>query len=166
MDGRKWIITFGGSGLCPVAPGTAGSLAAAALAAGLWATLGHLGGLSPISWNLTLAIGVLIFSILSVATGSWAVAVFNKKDPGPFVLDEVAGIFLTLLFLPLLPGRSELWALALAFVAFRIFDVTKPPPARQLERLPAGWGILMDYLAAAVYANLLCQVIVRGFFLT
>jgi len=47
------------------------------------------------------------------------------------------------------------------FLAFRIFDITKPPPARQLERLPAGWGILLDDLAAAVYANLLCQIIFR-----
>jgi phosphatidylglycerophosphatase A len=51
--------------------------------------------------------------------------------------------------------------LLLAFAAFRLFDVTKPPPARQLEHLPAGWGILMDDLAAAVYANLLCQIILR-----
>jgi phosphatidylglycerophosphatase A len=49
----------------------------------------------------------------------------------------------------------------LAFLAFRAFDVTKPAPARQLEALPGGWGILFDDLAAAVYANLLCQVLLR-----
>jgi phosphatidylglycerophosphatase A len=64
----------------------------------------------------------------------------------------------------LLPARTG-WAtginLAAAFVAFRIFDITKPPPARQLEALPAGWGILLDDLAAAVYANLACQILLR-----
>jgi phosphatidylglycerophosphatase A len=55
-----------------------------------------------------------------------------------------------------------LLTLAVAFAAFRLFDVTKPPPARQLEKLPGGWGILLDDLAAAVYANILCQIALRG----
>ena len=74
-----------------------------------------------------------------------------------FVLDEVAGICLSNLFLPVVSLKS----IAMAFVAFRIFDVIKPPPCRQLETLPAGWGILCDDLAAAVYANILCQIVVR-----
>ena len=53
------------------------------------------------------------------------------------------------------------WAIVAGFAAFRLFDITKPPTARQLEKLPAGWGILADDLAAAVYANLLCQVFLR-----
>jgi len=51
--------------------------------------------------------------------------------------------------------------IAIAFAAFRVFDIIKPPPVRELEKLPAGWGILMDDLAAAVYANLLCQIFLR-----
>jgi phosphatidylglycerophosphatase A len=49
----------------------------------------------------------------------------------------------------------------LVFVAFRIFDIAKPWPASRLERLPNGWGILADDLAAAVYANLICQLLLR-----
>ena len=51
--------------------------------------------------------------------------------------------------------------IGLGFLAFRLFDVTKPAPARQLENLPAGWGILLDDLAAAVYANVLCQLLLH-----
>ena len=82
----------------------------------------------------------------------------GRKDPGPVVLDEAAGICLTLLFQPFKHGA---WVFVAGFLAFRLFDITKPPPARQLEKLPAGWGILLDDLAAAVYANLLCQLLLR-----
>ncbi len=84
------------------------------------------------------------------------------EDPSRFVLDEAAGICLTILFLPAhagwMPNGITLLA---AFVAFRVFDITKIPPARQLENLPGGWGILLDDLAAAVYANIVCQVLLR-----
>jgi phosphatidylglycerophosphatase A len=55
----------------------------------------------------------------------------------------------------------ELWVVLVAFGAFRIFDVWKPPPCPQLEKLPEGWGILMDDLMAGVYANLLAQLATR-----
>jgi phosphatidylglycerophosphatase A len=65
------------------------------------------------------------------------------------------------LTLLLVPMRRCAWVVLAGFIAFRVFDVTKPPPARQLEKLPEGWGILLDDLAAAVYANLACQVLFR-----
>jgi len=71
----------------------------------------------------------------------------GRHDPGFVVIDEVAGQWIALLFSP--PGwRHALIALAL----FRVFDIVKPPPARQLERLPAGWGIVFDDVAAGLYA--------------
>ena len=154
----KWVVTFFGSGLSPVAPGTAGSLLASALLLGIYQAAG-----GPIFWvwQVFLVIGLIAASGLSVVFAPWAIDYFKRKDPGPFVLDEVAGICLANLFLPIYPGYRQAWAIGLAFLAFRAFDVTKPPPARQLERLPAGWGILLDDLAAAVYANLLCQVLLR-----
>ncbi len=155
MNVRKWIVTFGGAGLAPVAPGTAGSLAAAAaLYAVAWA------GPSPRAWQAVLAGGVAAASAGTVALGPWAVAHFGREDPQPVVLDEVAGVCLTALLLPV-RGPHAIWTILAAFAAFRLFDVTKPPPARQLERLRDGWGILCDDLAAAVYANLLCQVVLR-----
>ena len=157
---RKAIITFFGSGLSPVAPGTIGSIAASAVLAVVM-----LAKPSPTAWTFVLLIGLLAACAFSVTLGPWAVAYFGREDPQPFVLDEVAGICLTNLLLPVratLAGR--LGGIGLALLAFRLFDVTKPPPARQLEQLPAGWGILCDDLAAAVYANLLCQLLLRVHF--
>jgi phosphatidylglycerophosphatase A len=98
-----------------------------------------------------------------------AAAHFTRKDPGPFVLDEAAGVCLTWLALPGNPDAwsPHAWAVVSAvfvFLAFRVFDILKPPPARQLEKLPEGWGILADDLMAAVYANLACQLVLRGVF--
>ncbi len=154
-DPRKLVVTVCGAGLSPVAPGTAGSLATAAALYGVAL-------LSPPAWawQAVLLAGVVAASAAMVALGPWAVAHFGREDPQPVVLDEAAGVCLTALLLPV-RGPHGLWTVVAAFAAFRLFDVTKPPPARQLERLPAGWGILCDDLAAAVYANLLCQVALR-----
>ena len=81
--------------------------------------------------------------------------------------DEVAGQAITLLFLPWrAPGEPgalafNLTLAALAFLAFRAFDITKPPPARSLERLPGGWGILVDDLIAGAMALVVVQLIAR-----
>ena len=157
MNPRKLAVTFLGAGLSPVAPGTAGSLATAGV---LYAVA--LTGPSYATWTLVLLAGLLVASALTVLLGPWAVAHFGREDPQPVVLDEAAGVCLTAVGLPLV-GPHAAWTVVAAFVAFRLFDVTKPPPARQLERLPAGWGILCDDLAAAVYANLLCQIALRVF---
>ncbi len=151
---RKLIITFFYSGLSPVAPGTVGSLAASlALYALLLLTKPN-----PAQWQIELLAGLAMACIFSVALGRWAVRQYHRKDPQMFVLDEVAGICLTNLFLP---GLAGIKSIAIAFAAFRVFDVIKPPPCKQLEKLPAGWGILCDDLAAAVYANLVCQIVLR-----
>jgi phosphatidylglycerophosphatase A len=148
-----WLVTLGGAGMLPKAPGTYGSLVATILVGLVFLATGPS--------EVVLIVGLVLFSALCVPLGGWAQTYYGRKDPGPCVLDEAAGICLTLLLLPHLPGAREAWVLLAGFIAFRIFDVTKPPPARQLEELPAGWGILVDDLAAAVYANLLCQLIFR-----
>jgi phosphatidylglycerophosphatase A len=155
-DWRKWIITVAGAGFLP-APGTWGSLFTCIL---LYPLLTWAGPSATHQWTIELVL-MILFSALAVRLGEWGVAYFGKKDPGGFVLDEAAGICLTLLFLPARTGKPLLGILLVAFIAFRVFDITKPPPARQLEKLPAGWGILMDDLAAAIYANILCQLVVR-----
>lgn len=155
---RKTIITFFGAGLSPVAPGTAGSIAASLLLWVLYALI-----VAPIfaAWQVVLLIGLLVSCALTVVLGPWAIGYFGVKDPQPCVMDEVAGICLTNLLLPVSTIPRQGIILAIAMLAFRLFDVTKPPPARQLESCRAGWGILLDDLAAAIYANILCQVIVR-----
>jgi phosphatidylglycerophosphatase A len=159
---RRWIVTLGGAGMSPVAPGTVGSLVATIALGVIFAACERTAGTpSPVVWNSILIAGVLIYSALCVALGRWATDHYGRKDPWACVLDEGAGICLTGVFLPIYPGWREAWALAAIFVAFRVFDILKPPPAKRLERLPYGWGILLDDLAAAVYANLVCQVVLR-----
>jgi phosphatidylglycerophosphatase A len=153
---RKWIVTFFGAGLSPIAPGTVGSLATTLVLLAISLTQPSFA-----LWQILLLSGLIISSILSIALGPWAINYFKTEDPQPFVLDEVAGICLTNLFLPMYVGGRQVWPIGIAFAAFRLFDVTKPPPARQLENLSGGWGILLDDLAAAVYANILCQLLLR-----
>jgi len=147
-----WIITLGGAGLLKPAPGTWGSLAAILF-------LYALHSLTPIyAWPAELTLGILILGTANVLLGKWIEQYFGRKDPGSCVIDEGAGICLTLLALPM----AHPWiTFSAAFAAFRLFDILKLPPAKQLEHLPLGWGILMDDLAAAVYANLLCEIVLR-----
>jgi phosphatidylglycerophosphatase A len=145
---------MGGVGYLP-ASGTFASLLTCLL---LWPLLAWGNPLS----QLAVAIGgTILFSVLNVGLAPWAIVEFGDKDPGRFVLDEAAGICLTILLLPARSGWDVGINLAAAFLAFRVFDITKPPPCKRLEHLPLGWGILMDDLMAAVYANLVCQVFLR-----
>ena len=151
---KRWIVTMGGVGYLP-ASGTFASLLTCLL---LWPALAW-GGF----WEQNIvAIGIDFFYALNIAAGLSAMRKLATKMGGKLVLDEGAGICLSILFLPTRTGWGTGINLAAAFLAFRIFDITKPPPARQLESLPEGWGILLDDLAAAVYANLVCQVVLRS----
>ena len=155
---RRFIVTGLGTGYLPVAPGTWGSLGTVAvfLAAALassgsaWATNGALVGV------------LLLASIGCIALGRFAESAFGKKDPRRCTLDEWAGQALALLFLPL----GEVWvdwvvAVAVGFLYFRVLDILKPSPARRLEELPRGWGVLAHDLAAGIYANVAAQVSLR-----
>ena len=106
-----------------------------------------------------------ITSVACLALGRFAQQSFARPDPGQCTLDEWAGQALTLAFLPILPAIGQwpgcLATAAVAFVSFRLFDILKPPPVRQLERFPAGLGILLDDLAAGIYANIASQIILR-----
>lgn len=78
------------------------------------------------------------------------------QDARPIVIDEVLGMGLALLFVP-----KKIIYYVIAFVLFRLFDIVKPFPARQAERLPGGWGVMADDLVAGVYANVVMQVILK-----
>ncbi len=138
------IATLFGAGRAPIAPGTAGTLAAVPL---VFAA----GRLLPF-WGF--AIATLALALLGVWAGGVAARLLGGKDPGPVVIDEAAGLFVTLLGIPV--GASTL---AAAFVLFRVMDVLKPPPAARAERLPGGWGIVTDDLIAGLYANAALQIL-------
>jgi len=129
-----WILSCGGLGFLPLVPGTFGSLAGVGVAL-LVLGQGHLHA-------------ILGASILTVLLGPAAVRAAGRKDPQQVVMDEVAGVLAALAFVP---SPSPLEA-GFGFLLFRVFDILKPPPARWLERLPGGWGILLDDLAAGIYA--------------
>jgi phosphatidylglycerophosphatase A len=160
---RELLISGLGSGFLPFAPGSWGSLYAALLFGAAWGALAWAGGPRWAVEALTAA-GIAAAGCGSVAWGAWAIARFGRKDPRQFTLDEFAGQWVALVGLPLALGAAAgpvLLVIGGQFVLFRLFDVSKPPPARQLERLPAGWGVLCDDLAAGVYANVAGQLVWR-----
>jgi len=157
-----WITTFGLGYLKP-ASGTWGSLppvviAGALLAAGL-GPIAH-----PILYHTMLVVILVVFSAACVIQGDAAEARFGKKDPGQCVADETAGQCFSLMALPAVAvedGKHATLTLLGAFVAFRLLDIIKPWPARQLQSVPGGWGILIDDLFAGVYAMVLVQIVTR-----
>ncbi|MCP3977947.1 MAG: phosphatidylglycerophosphatase A [bacterium] len=141
---HPWIILASGfgSGYSPFAPGTAGS----AVGLALFAPLAWYGP----AWAPWVA--CLVFSLLGFPAAAAGERHFGKKDPGPVVIDEIAGQMLTLLWLPATPA---VWIAG--FFVFRVLDIFKPFPARRLEALGGGSGIMADDLVVGVYGNLLLR---------
>ena len=137
------IATFFGAGLGKPGPGTWGSVAAVLL----WGVIAYL--FHPTSKGLLLL--VFIGIILSIAGGvpasTLAARESGRHDPQFVVIDEVAGQWIALIGSP-----ADLKHGLIALILFRLFDITKPFPARQLEKLPEGWGIVFDDVAAGLYA--------------
>jgi phosphatidylglycerophosphatase A len=138
-----WIATCGGVGYFPVAPGTAGSVVGVALVAGLARLPLERLALT----GVLAAVGAGLF-VAGVWSAGRAEKFFSRVDPGYVVIDEVVGQILAFL---VRPEASWRWLLA-GFVLFRVFDVLKPSPARRLERLPGGWGIMVDDVVAGAYS--------------
>ena len=155
---RKLILTGLGTGHLPIAPGTWASAAATAVFLLVaWLT----GGSAP-AVGAAMAATAVLASAACVGWGGLAETAFGRKDPSECTVDEWAGQAVALLLLPLRQALSELLVVAaVSFLAFRAFDILKPPPARGIQKLPAGWGILADDLIAGVYANLAAQLILR-----
>src|ERR1019366_5979375 len=137
------VATFFGAGLGKPGPGTWGSVAALLL----WAAVAW--GLHPAPQTLLLGLlaAIALAVILGIPAATIAAQESGRHDPGFVVIDEVAGQWIALL------GSRADWRHALiALILFRLFDITKPFPARQLEHLPEGWGIVFDDVAAGLYA--------------
>jgi phosphatidylglycerophosphatase A len=138
------LATLFGAGRSPLAPGTIGTLAALPAAV--------------LTWRFLPLWGQAAAAALVAGVGIWAAGAAARalgiKDPGPVVIDEAAGLMVAVIGVPF-----SWTAAGLAFLLFRAMDVLKPPPADRLERLPGGWGIVLDDLAAGLYANLALRLL-------
>ena len=146
--------TFFGVGLLRPGPGTWGSAATVAL---WWLASRWLAPNMQPAVAIALAVLAIIIGIPAATEVSRATGV---KDPQFVVIDEVAGQLITLIFIPV-SWKSVL----LGFILFRGFDIVKPPPVRQLERLPEGTGIVIDDVAAGLYALAVMQIVLHFGFL-
>jgi phosphatidylglycerophosphatase A len=146
----KIIASGFGSGFSPVAPGTAGSLVGVLLA---W--LFHL-FFSEYDFPIYTAF-FFIFCFLFISFGIISTTNLEAEwghDSPKFVIDEIAGMLISLMFVPFA------WnAVLIAFVLFRFFDILKPFGIRSLENVHGGWGVMLDDLLAGAYANILLHVI-------
>jgi len=154
-----FLATGSYSGLSPFAPGTMGSLVALLI-------LLLIPDFSSIYYVLTL----LAITVVGVWASAETERYYQKEDAQQIVIDEIAGMFVTLLFLPASPG-----AVVCGFVLFRFFDIVKPPPVRAAEsignhlgkigfsshfiiRYAGGLGVMLDDIAAGIYANIALQL--------
>ena len=135
----KAILSFFGTGYVPGAPGTAASAVAILLHSCIFRAMDW-GSATAVS-----AVAALAFAAATVLWGREAERLHGARDPGWVVSDEVAGQLVAAV------GIGGPVGLAVAFAGFRLLDIAKPFPIRRLERLPGGWGILADDLAAGVF---------------
>ncbi len=137
------LATGGYVGRFPYAPGTVGTLVGIPIA--------YL--LSLCGWQLSVIILICLI-VAAIWAADKAESRLKTKDPGCIVIDEIAGMVVTMLFVPF-----TLTIVIAGFFLFRVFDIIKPPPARQLERrLNGGLGIVMDDIAAGVMANIALRI--------
>ncbi len=129
----------------------------AALAGYFWLLYAPLGSIT-----CGLAGGTLAATVLGVWAAGVCIRVTGIQDPSQVVIDEVAGVWATLLLIPpTVAVASPLTASILAFLLFRVFDIVKPWPISALEHLPRGWGVMADDLAAGLLAGLLAGSLLR-----
>jgi phosphatidylglycerophosphatase A len=102
----------------------------------------------------------IFFVLLITAVGIWAAGraadILNKKDPQQVVVDEIAGQFIALMFVPL---NVSWWLILIGFILFRVFDIWKPYPIDSMQALPGGFGVVVDDLVAGIYAAIVLSLI-------
>jgi phosphatidylglycerophosphatase A len=144
------VATFFGVGRLRPGPGTWGSAATVIL----WWLLGH--RIAPTWQPWTAAVLALVAVMVGIPAATQVARASGRKDPQFVVIDEVAGQLITLIAAPIA------WqSLLLGFILFRVFDIVKPPPVRQLERLPEGVGIVVDDVGAGLYALAVMQIVLH-----
>ncbi len=150
------LATGFGLGLAPVASGTFGTLLGLPIAFGMQFLGGPTFQWLGQEWNVQAIALVVALSIIAVPICSAAEKVFLKKDDGRIVADEYLTFGICILGLPMM---DHLWLWPLAFVTNRIFDILKLPPARQLQSVKGGLGIVIDDVIAAIHALIINHLV-------
>lgn len=140
----KLITSFFYLGHSPLMPGTVGSLAGLVV-------------YSVVKNSALLhSFSIFFLFILGMTFSAEAEKIYKRKDARMIVIDEACGMLVALFLVP-----YRLWLVVLGFFLFRIFDITKPPPARRVEAVSGAFGIMFDDVIAAVYTNLILQILAR-----
>jgi phosphatidylglycerophosphatase A len=142
----KLICTASGLGLLPRAPGTFGALGGLAV------------GFSVMQFTATPNFILFILIVLFFVTGAYCAEKLIQewgKDPSVIVIDEVVGMWVSMLFIP-----NNIFLILLAFVIFRFFDIAKPLFIRKMENIRGGWGIMLDDVVAGIFANAVVQLLI------
>jgi phosphatidylglycerophosphatase A len=146
-----WLIgTFFGAGHLRPGPGTYGSVAAVLL----WFAAAHVSEPSPLALTVGTVVAALAATLIGIPAATVVARESGREDPGHVVIDEVAGQLVALIAV-----TPDWQHAALSLVLFRVFDILKPPPIRQLEELPSGTGIMLDDVAAGLFALALAHLI-------
>jgi phosphatidylglycerophosphatase A len=150
-----WAVgTFFGAGLLKPGPGTYASVSAVLL----WYAAAHLLHPAPAALAIGTAIAAVLVTLIGIPAATIVANESGLEDPGHVVIDEVAGQLIALIAIPID------WPHAiLSLLLFRLFDIFKPPPIHQLERLHGGTGIMLDDVAAGIFALAVAQLIHLGF---
>jgi phosphatidylglycerophosphatase A len=135
-----------GSGLSPLAPGTAGTLVGVLVYAVF----------SRFQWPVYL-LSVAALSLFAVYVSQEAERIYREKDPSRIVIDEIAGFQVTMFLV-----APTAWHIVIGFILFRVYDIIKPFPIRLCERrIPGGYGVVVDDIVAGVYANITLFLLIR-----
>jgi len=146
-----WAVgTFFGAGLLKPGPGTYGSISAVLL----WYAAAHTLHPTPTTLAIGTTVAAIIVTLIGIPAATIVARESGREDPGHVVIDEVAGQLIALIAIP-----ADWQHAAISLILFRLFDILKPPPIRQLERLPAGTGIMLDDVAAGLFALVIAQLI-------
>lgn len=146
---HRLISTGLGTGYAPIAPGTAGAILATSIWFGYASFTSHTA-----TAYITLAL-IILFTTLGVKSSTVAESYWGE-DPSRVVIDEMVGVWITLLAVD---GLNE-WAYAFgALLLFRFFDIVKPLGVRKMEKLPSGWGIMADDILAGIYGAIVLLLI-------
>lgn len=151
---KRLLTSVFGLGFMPIASGTWGSLPVPIIFAGLcWFDVGE----ALVCTVMTVI--AIVASAVCVAFSGAAIKADGCKDPGEVVADELAGQAVTFIAVYAVGGKEIVIASVVGFLAFRFFDIFKPWPCNKLEQLPEGLGILMDDIAAGLYALIVLQIV-------